>query len=158
MVQTGCSCKRDSRQFGLTLNSVYCRVYEIRQKGELPPFEELKEERKKNRAIRIKLIKFIQSEQELFLSGKVIDDSNIERISKAVKILGYRKQDVNFLLRVYKKKGKFLDGVKLLESYSASKNLPHKEKIELVNTQNILRREEIKRRGLDRNKIKLEER
>ena len=151
--QQGLIAKEIAENLGLKLNTVNCRIYELRKAGRIPPAREENEERKKNRRTRRILSDFLEQQKQIFMKGKNPSDNDFGRIIKTVQILGYREEDVNFLVRIYSKKSMYLEAVKLLDDYIASKKLPESKKKSIIIVQNQLRKQERIKRGLHKKKI-----
>ena len=119
-------------------------IHEIIRKLNQEEREEIKKERKENKKKREEMRNYLEEQKRLFINGHEIDEDNIKRTRVVVKILGCKEQDINFWVRVYTKKELFMEAVQLLDDFANTWELSEKKRMRIVQTQNELRRKEIK--------------
>lgn len=76
----------------------------------------------------ILLEEFFKNHPDIFSANQVPKHIDIDKIADVVKNLGYQKDDVNLLVRIYVNSGLYEEAVNLLYSYEKNNELSNKEK------------------------------
>ena len=90
------------------------------------------------------LKKFINNHSDILDANQFQDDFSIEQIHTLVNLFGYKKEDVNLLVRLYCNHGLFEEAVNLLYNYQENNVLTDKEIKEIEILRHHLRMKEAK--------------
>ena len=87
---------------------------------------------------------FVKSHPDVFLVNQSPEHISLDKISDVVKDLGYQKNDVNLLVRLYVNSGLYEEAVSLLYCYEDNNELTSEKKTMLEQTRHNLRMFEAK--------------
>ena len=129
---------------GINVNTVRVYACRLRKKGFLPHVGHLELKTDTHRSYtkaEVNVQNFIQAHEDLFNVSPRIKYVDIEQVKEVIKLLNYRKQDVNMLIRLYVERDLFEEASNILYDYEANNELSEEEKAQIVKLKHKLRLE-----------------
>lgn len=132
----GFTSEQIAESMGISMNSVRVYLTRLRQKGLCPRKIKIRVKNEKYVRIRTEIERQVdqflrENDQffvnEIFRSRKKTIFVEIDRVEEIVKALGYKKEDVNLLVRLYVERGLYEYAINLLKRYELNNKLSTQE-------------------------------
>lgn len=127
---------------GISIKTVRVYTSRYRKKGLLPPVRHLEFKVGTHRTLtdaELKVQKFVYLHEELFEVSSFVKYVDIDQVRDVVRKLGFKKEDVNMLIRLYNERKLFEEAINILYDYEFHNELSEEEKANITSLKHKLR-------------------